>query len=73
MRCRPGGSRYTEVRFAEVRKFLERHGWTLDRISGSHHVFVKEGQANLALPVHRGRVKAVYIRKIEKAIGEALG
>jgi hypothetical protein len=29
------------VRFAIVRKLLESKGYRLDRISGSHHVFVK--------------------------------
>lgn len=60
----------SEVRFAEVRRVLEQHGWTLIRIRGSHHVFSKPGEASgITLPVHRGKVSPVYIRQIEKAIG----
>lgn len=29
-------------------KILEAHGWNLDRINGSHHIYKKEG--NFALP-----------------------
>ena len=70
--CHPlqGFALPSELRFAEVRTFLEQYGWTLDRISGSHHIFVKEGQANVSVPVRRNRVKWVYIRKIEKTVGE---
>jgi len=46
----------SERRFAEVRKALEAHGWTLDRIRGSHHVFCKEGEQPISVPVHGGRV-----------------
>lgn len=32
-------------------KLLKKHGWELDRISGSHHVMVK-GNKTLTVPVH---------------------
>lgn len=59
----------SEVRFAEVRKILEQHGWTLDRIRGSHHVFQKEGGGSLSIPVHAGRVKPFYVRQVRRALG----
>lgn len=59
----------SERRFADIRRALEQHGWTLDRINGSHHVFVKEGEQPISIPVHKGRVKPVYVRKIEKVLG----
>ena len=62
----------SEVRFAELRKLLETHGWTLDRISSSHHIFVKKGEELISLPVHNGRVKPGYIRRIEKQLGISL-
>jgi len=58
----------SEVRFAELRKLLESHGWTLDRVKGSHHIFVRPGAHNVVLPVHRGKCKAVYRRLILEAI-----
>lgn len=28
---------------AELMKLLKKNGWVLDRVNGSHHIFVKEG------------------------------
>ena len=34
-------------------KILERHGWYLDRINSSHHIYKKAGQAAaISVPVH---------------------
>jgi predicted RNA binding protein YcfA (HicA-like mRNA interferase family) len=60
----------SEVRFAEVRRLLEHHGWTLARISGSHFIFRKEGEPkHISLPVHGGRVAPKYIKKLAKDHG----
>lgn len=59
-----------EQKFAPLRTALEQHGWTLVRISGSHHIFRKEGWPILSIPVHGGRVKGVYVRKIQRALGQ---
>jgi len=56
----------SERRFAEVRKILEGAGFRLDRIAGSHHIFEKPGAPNFVVPVHRGKVLAVYVRKAQK-------
>lgn len=55
-----------DVRFPRVRRMLEARGYRLDRIRGSHHVFEKPGVLPVVIPVHRGRVKYAYVRKIEK-------
>jgi predicted RNA binding protein YcfA (HicA-like mRNA interferase family) len=37
-------------------RVLERHGWELLRIQGSHHVYGKAGQrARISVPVHGNR------------------
>jgi predicted RNA binding protein YcfA (HicA-like mRNA interferase family) len=37
-------------------KIVERNGWELKRITGSHHIYVKEGvDAILSIPVHSNR------------------
>ncbi len=37
----------------ELIALLEKHGWTLARVKGSHHVMVKEGNpARISVPVH---------------------
>ena len=58
----------SEERFAIVRKLLEDNGWRLVRISSSHHIFDKPGQLQLSIPVHHGKVKPAYVRKIRKII-----
>jgi predicted RNA binding protein YcfA (HicA-like mRNA interferase family) len=60
----------SEVRFAEVRRMLERAGYTLVRVSGSRHLFEKAGQELLSIPVHRGKVKPFYVRQVEKIVRE---
>lgn len=55
-----------EERFSAVRKLLESCGWELARIKGSHHVFTKAGELPVSLPVHKGKVKATYVRIVEK-------
>ena len=37
----------------ELAKLVERHGWFFLRISGSHHIYGKEGsKVRLSIPVH---------------------
>jgi predicted RNA binding protein YcfA (HicA-like mRNA interferase family) len=61
----------TDTRFAIVRRQLEAHGWTLVRISDSHHIFKKPGAPLLSIPVHHNRVKTAYVRQVQKLIQEA--
>ena len=56
------------VRFTVVRALLESKGYRLTRISGSHHIFTKPGQALVqSVPVHKGLVKYVYFKKAQQA------
>jgi predicted RNA binding protein YcfA (HicA-like mRNA interferase family) len=37
----------------DLARALERHGWLLKRIHGSHHIYIKEGIAvRLSIPIH---------------------
>ena len=45
---------------------LESKGYVLARVSGSHHIFIRPGSLPVRIPVHGGKVKAFYVRKIEK-------
>lgn len=38
----------------DVVRLLIKHGWRIDRISGSHYIMVK-GNQTIAVPVHGGR------------------
>lgn len=60
-------------RLNDVVRHLQNHGWTLSRISGSHHIFEKDGEPLLSLPVHGKRVKSCYGSKIDKACRKQKG
>ncbi len=37
-------------------KILKKKGWALARITGSHHVFIKEGRKErISVPVHKNQ------------------
>ena len=37
----------------ELARFVERRGWTLLRVSGSHHIYGKPGSVvRLSIPIH---------------------
>jgi predicted RNA binding protein YcfA (HicA-like mRNA interferase family) len=37
-------------------KLVEGKGWSLARVSGSHHIYVKEGrQERVVIPIHGNR------------------
>jgi len=48
----------------EVMDKLKANGWALDRINGSHHVFIKTGCRPIAVPLHGNR----DIRNLAKRI-----
>jgi predicted RNA binding protein YcfA (HicA-like mRNA interferase family) len=56
----------SDVRFPEARRMLEARGYLLHRVTGSHHVFKKPGVGSFVVPVHHGKVKAVYVKQIQK-------
>ncbi|UTC90331.1 type II toxin-antitoxin system HicA family toxin [Treponema denticola] len=35
----------------EITKILKKNGWTIDRIKGSHHIFIKDDKT-IPVPVH---------------------
>jgi predicted RNA binding protein YcfA (HicA-like mRNA interferase family) len=51
----------------EVAIELEAHGWMLDRIKGSHHIYAKDGQRSILVPFHGNKnwvfLESGYSRK----------
>jgi predicted RNA binding protein YcfA (HicA-like mRNA interferase family) len=40
----------------DLARALERHGWVLMRVKGSHHIYGREGSiVRLSVPVHGNR------------------
>ena len=52
-------------------KLLEKKGWHLARVQGSHHIYIKEGEpARISVPVHSSRaLKKGLQRHIMKLSG----
>ncbi len=57
-----------EVSAKAFAKAIEKHGWTLLRISGSHHIYGKSGSINrISLPIHANRaLKSGFLRHLMK-------
>ncbi len=55
----------------ELIKALERHGWTLLRVQGSHHIYGKAGSnVRLSVPVHgKQALKTGLLRHLMKLAG----
>jgi len=51
--------------------FLERHGWSLLRIHGSHHIYGKSGSiVRLSVPVHGNKpVKMGLLKHLLQSAG----
>lgn len=49
-------------------KILEKKGWRLGRITGSHHIYIKEGKRErISIPVHgNNNLKIGLLRHLMK-------
>lgn len=57
----------------EVETLLSRFGFTLARISGSHHIYeYEEGGIwkQVIVPLHGSKVKKIYVNKVVEVIDE---
>ncbi len=55
----------------ELARLLERHGWALLRIHGSHHIYGKSGSiVRLSVPIHGNKpLKLGLLKHILKLAG----
>jgi predicted RNA binding protein YcfA (HicA-like mRNA interferase family) len=55
----------------EFAKILERQGWTLLRVHGSHHIYSKTGsEVRLSVPIHGNQaLKTGLLRHLMKLAG----
>jgi predicted RNA binding protein YcfA (HicA-like mRNA interferase family) len=48
----------------DLARVVERHGWTLLRVHGSHHIYGKPGNpVRLSIPIHGNRPLKVGLLK----------
>ncbi len=62
-------ARPVEMGFAGIRLLLEADGWTLDRVTGSHHHFIKADEEVVTPSPHSGKVRRDAITRVARAIG----
>ncbi|MCL2792449.1 MAG: type II toxin-antitoxin system HicA family toxin [Spirochaetaceae bacterium] len=53
----------------EVMKKLKEYGWVLDRVTGSHHVFIKDGCRSVSVPFHGNIDLGILGKRILKQAG----
>lgn len=55
----------------DLAKAVERHGWTLLRVTGSHHIYGKAGSVvRLSIPIHANQpLKVGLLRHLLKQAG----
>lgn len=51
----------------EAIKVLQKHGYLLDHVSGSHHIMKKAGATSVSVPVHGKKdIRIGTLRSIER-------
>ena len=53
----------------EMLNLAKKHKWRVARITGSHHIMVKEGYPPVPIPVHNKDLKNGTEQKILKDLG----
>ena len=61
----------TSLSGRDFARLIERRGWSLLRISGSHHIYGKTGSVvRLSIPIHGNRpLKSGLLRHLAKLAG----
>ena len=57
------------IRFSDFMRLVEAFGFTLDRVSGSHHIFKREGIEEMVnIQEYKGEAKPYQIRQFLEII-----
>ena len=58
-----------QVSGKEFARLVQKRGWMLKRINGSHHIFIKEGrQERIVIPVHGNQPLKIGLLKHQMKI-----
>lgn len=52
-----------DVKFSDLVILLKEFGFDLKRIKGSHHVYNRD-DVTFVVPVHKNRIKEIYVRRV---------
>ncbi|MCJ7510087.1 MAG: type II toxin-antitoxin system HicA family toxin [Dehalococcoidia bacterium] len=56
--------RKANVRFRELQSLVETAGWKLDRVNGSHHIFLKPGRRPISILNHPGALSPWLVDRV---------
>jgi predicted RNA binding protein YcfA (HicA-like mRNA interferase family) len=59
-----------DARFSDIENLLYDEGFTMTRVTGSHHIFKKQ-EIIFVILVHNKRVKSVYVKRVIELIESA--
>jgi predicted RNA binding protein YcfA (HicA-like mRNA interferase family) len=59
---------YTSVKDSDFTKIIEKRGWELDRIVGSHHIY-KKGSTTISVPIHKKDLRPGLLCRLLKKAG----
>ena len=54
------------MKFKEICDYAKKRGWELGRISGDHHIFVKQGKSPVPIQRNKHEIEGVYLKRILK-------
>jgi predicted RNA binding protein YcfA (HicA-like mRNA interferase family) len=58
-----------QVSGKEFARIIQRHGWVLGRINGSHHIFIKSGhRERIVIPIHGNQPLKIGLLKNQMKI-----
>lgn len=58
------------IRFNELEQILKRHGWDLQSVAGSHHIYTKAGRLPVMIVKPHGNHKYCHPMDVVKVIAE---
>jgi len=60
-----------QISGSELAKAIEKRGWVLKRIRGSHHIYGKDGhRERIVIPIHGNRPLKTGLLKAQMKIAE---
>jgi len=61
------------MKVKELMRKLERQGWKLDRVKGSHHIFYNDkAKRPVVVPLHGNDIPEIWANEILKQAARAL-
>lgn len=54
------------MKFREICKYAEDHGWIKARVSGDHYIYTKPGRRSVPIQRNKHEIEGAYLKRILK-------